>query len=82
MLFRSMRTALRAKVKLLGVIENMSGYACGQCGRTGPLFPGNAGPALAEEFGVPLVAKIPFHSGANPPAGRETLTDALAAVIG
>ncbi|HEV8358321.1 MAG TPA: P-loop NTPase [Gemmatimonadales bacterium] len=78
---RAMRSALRAKVKLLGVIENMSGYACGQCGRTGPLFPGNAGPALAEEFGVPLVAKIPFHSAPYPPAELKTLTDALAAVI-
>ena len=78
---RAMRTALRAKVKLLGVIENMSGYACGQCGRTGPLYPGHAGPALAEEFGVPLVAKIPFHSAALPPAELTTLSDAVAAVF-
>lgn len=78
---RAMRSAEHAKVRLLGVIENMSGYACAGCGRTGPLFPGEAGPALAKEFGVPLLARIPFHPAALPPAELATLTDAVAAVL-
>lgn len=78
---RAMRSAEHAKVKLLGVIENMSGYACAECGRTGPLFPGQAGPALAEKFAVPLLARIPFHSTAFPPAELATLSDAVAAVL-
>lgn len=78
---RAMRTALQAKVKLLGVIENMSGYACPECGRTGPLFPGEAGSALAQEFGVPLLARIPFLPAALPPAQLATLTDAVVAVL-
>ena len=78
---RAMRSTLRADVKLLGVIENMSGYACAECGRTGPLYPGDAGSALAETFGVPVVARIPFHSAAFPPAELTTLSDAVAAVF-
>lgn len=47
-------------VRLLGVIENMAGYRCADCGRTGPLFAGGAGAALAAEFAVPLLARLPF----------------------
>jgi ATP-binding protein involved in chromosome partitioning len=57
---RSMRGAVEAKIPLLGVVENMSGYACGRCDRVGPLFPGRAGEELAGEFGVPLLARLPF----------------------
>ena len=52
-----------------------------ECGRTGPLYPGDAGSALAETFGVPVVARIPFHSAAFPPAELTTLSDAVAAVF-
>lgn len=57
---RSMRAALDADVRLLGVIENMSGYRCPGCGETHPLFSGNAGAELAAEFGIPLLGRIPF----------------------
>jgi ATP-binding protein involved in chromosome partitioning len=57
---RTVRAAAGAGVRLLGVIENMTGYRCGDCGRTGPLFTGDAGDALATEFGVPLLARLPF----------------------
>jgi ATP-binding protein involved in chromosome partitioning len=76
-----MRSALQAKVRLLGVIENMSGYACGACGHTGALFPGQAGAELAQRFAIPLVAKIPFHPTPFPPAELATLSDAVAAVL-
>lgn len=57
---RSMRAALDANVRLLGVIENMSGYRCPDCGTTHPLFEGTAGADLAAAFGVPLLGRIPF----------------------
>lgn len=62
---RSMRGALDAKIKLLGVVENMSGYACKHCDNVGPLFPGNAGDDLARAFGIPVLGRIPFISGAG-----------------
>jgi len=58
---RSIRTAQELGVPLLGIVENMSGYACDTCGRTRPLFDGRAGTALAEMFGIPLLGSVPFH---------------------
>jgi ATP-binding protein involved in chromosome partitioning len=57
---RALRAAMRAGVPLLGVVENMSGYACTRCGETRPLFEGVAGRDLAEEFGLPLIAQVPL----------------------
>ena len=57
---RALRAAADAGIRLLGVIENMAGYRCGECARTGPLFAGGAGAALAEQFGIPLLARVPF----------------------
>jgi len=57
---RNVRRAGECGVRVLGVVENMSGYACGGCGETGPLFDGSAGADLAAEFAVPLLARLPF----------------------
>ncbi len=57
---RTTRSAQEAGIPLLGVIENMSGYQCADCGAPGPLFAGNAGAALAKEFRIPLLGSIPF----------------------
>ena len=48
---RAMRDAVERGSGLLGVVENM----------VGPEFPGDAGDALANEFGVPVLARIPWH---------------------
>jgi ATP-binding protein involved in chromosome partitioning len=62
---RTMRSATEAGIPLLGVIENMSGYRCADCAGTGRLFTGDAGGRLAEEFGVPLLARLPFDAAAT-----------------
>lgn len=88
---RSLSLARELDVPVLGVVENMSGYLCGSCGRHGPLFPGDAGRELASEFGVPLLGRIPFDAGASRLADggevgrwlRETAAgEALRAVVG
>ena len=67
---RSLQAARDAKIPLLGIIENMSGYRCEVCGRSGPLFEGNAGDELARAFGVPLMGRVPFvPRGAVAPDG-------------
>jgi ATP-binding protein involved in chromosome partitioning len=53
---------------VLGLVENMSGYACEECGTVGPLFDGDAGEDLSREFGVPLLGKIPFQRAPVPAA--------------
>jgi ATP-binding protein involved in chromosome partitioning len=77
---RTMRALVDGGQGLLGVIENMAGYACPECDRVGPLFEGSAGAELAAEFGVPLLARIPFDpsaSAAEPGPGWAPVVDAL-----
>jgi ATP-binding protein involved in chromosome partitioning len=45
---------------VLGVVENMSGYACGACGAVDPVFGEGGGEALAARLGLPLLARIPL----------------------
>lgn len=66
---RAMHAARQHGMRLLGVVENMSGYACADCRETRPLFPGDAGASLAEEFDVPLLATIPFASAGRGSGG-------------
>jgi ATP-binding protein involved in chromosome partitioning len=60
---RAIRSARACGVRVLGVIENMSGYACNACGDVGPLFAGDAGAELAATFDLPLIARVPFFPG-------------------
>jgi len=77
---RAMRAALDAGVPLLGVVENMSGYACPGCDIVRPLFDGDAGERLAREFEVPLLARLPFTPKAHPSGASipKALWDAVA----
>lgn len=60
---RTMTAIKEAGINILGVVENMSGCVCAACGATATLFRGSAGADLANGFGVPLLATIPFHAG-------------------
>jgi ATP-binding protein involved in chromosome partitioning len=57
---KSITVARTAAVPILGLVENMAGYACPDCGAVGLLYDGPGGAALAEEFGVPFLGGIPF----------------------
>jgi ATP-binding protein involved in chromosome partitioning len=57
---RALDAAREAGVSVLGIVENMSGYACRTCDDVGPLFEGDAGARLAASHGVPLLARLPF----------------------
>jgi ATP-binding protein involved in chromosome partitioning len=67
---RSMAWVRSRGARLLGVVENMSAYACSGCGEERSLFPGDAGAALAEAFGIPLLGRIPFDPRAAERAER------------
>lgn len=78
---RAMRAAHSSGVPLLGIVENMSGYACARCAETRPLFRGDAGRELAGEFDVPLLARLPFIPGpSEPPA--DYVADVVNIVLG
>ncbi len=62
---RSLEVARAAGVSILGIVENMAGYACPSCGTVAPLFAGDAGRELADASGAPCLAAIPFDPAAQ-----------------
>jgi ATP-binding protein involved in chromosome partitioning len=57
---KSITVARDSGARVLGLIENMAGYACPDCGAVSPLFAGPGGAALAAAFGVPFLGAVPF----------------------
>lgn len=53
--------SLRAEVRVLGIIENMSGYICHKCGRHFDIMQSGGGERLAQELGVPFLGRVPLH---------------------
>jgi ATP-binding protein involved in chromosome partitioning len=51
----------RLNVPILGVVENMSEFACPHCGKHTAIFGDAGGQRIAEEYGVPLLARIPLE---------------------
>lgn len=47
-------------VPVLGVVENMSGFACPRCGEVTPILKSGGGRRLAEDMGVPFLGSIPL----------------------
>src|SRR6266849_1004517 len=50
----------RLNVPILGIVENMSHFVCPHCSGTTSIFGDTGGQRIAEEFGVPLLARIPL----------------------
>ena len=51
----------RTKLKILGIIENMSGYVCPNCNDCTNIFSKGGGKALAEHAKVPFLGEIPIE---------------------
>lgn len=45
---------------VFGVIENMSGFTCPQCGHITDIFKTGGGERMAREMGIPFLGKIPI----------------------
>jgi ATP-binding protein involved in chromosome partitioning len=50
----------QVNLPILGVLENMSGFVCPQCGARIDLFKVGGGETLARETNVPFLGRIPF----------------------
>jgi ATP-binding protein involved in chromosome partitioning len=57
---RGMAMFAQVHTPVAGVVENMSGYVCPQCGTADPLFGEGGSAELAARFGVPVLARIPI----------------------
>jgi len=52
--------AMRLNLKIIGIVENMSGMSCPHCGRAIDLFKTGGGERAAAEMNVPFLGKIPI----------------------
>ena len=57
---KSLDFCLQLNLTVLGIVENMSGFICPDCGKETAIFQGNNGKTMAEEAGVPFLGKIPI----------------------
>jgi ATP-binding protein involved in chromosome partitioning len=57
---RAGRMAEQTRLRVCGVIENMSYFICPHCGQREHIFGQGGGELAAETLGVPLLAKIPL----------------------
>ena len=59
-MFRMMEESTERPIPILGVVENMSGFVCPNCGEETPLFSSGGGERAATRLGVPFLGSIPL----------------------
>ncbi len=52
--------ARRLKAPIIGVIENMSGFVCPNCGKEIDIFKRGGGQKIAEDMNIPFLGRIPI----------------------
>ncbi|KEG12079.1 nucleotide-binding protein [Trypanosoma grayi] len=61
---REVNFCQKAKLPVLGIVENMSGFVCPNCGGSSVIFPRanseGAGKRLSKEFDIPLWGEVPL----------------------
>ena len=50
----------KLETRVLGIVENMSGYECPECGHMEHVFGTGGGARTAEELGLPLLGPVPL----------------------
>lgn len=52
----------KLNVPMIGVIENMSGFVCGNCNTRHEIFGSGGAKKISEQFGLPFIGEIPLTS--------------------
>jgi len=58
---KTIKMAIVMERKILGIIENMSGFDCPHCGEYIDLYPPGGAQKASIDFNVPILGKIPFE---------------------
>jgi ATP-binding protein involved in chromosome partitioning len=58
---KTVAMAFTMERKVLGIIENMSGFKCPHCGKYIDLYPPGGVEKASKDFGITLLGKIPFE---------------------
>ncbi len=80
----------KAGVPVIGLIENMSGYACPHCGEVSDPFGAGGAEAAAAKLGIPFLGRIPLEmairaasdAGTPPAAGNGPHAELFAGLAG
>ena len=59
---KSINMAKQLKIRVLGIIENMSGLVCPECGAEIPIFGHGGGSEISSKTGIPLLGSIPIDT--------------------
>jgi len=57
---KSITFCAQVGMKVLGVVENMSGFVCPKCGEVSHILRSGGGKLMAEDMGVPFLGSIPI----------------------
>jgi ATP-binding protein involved in chromosome partitioning len=57
---KGLRMFQKVEVPVLGVVENMSTHVCSNCGHEEHIFGAGGGRAMAQQYGVELLAELPL----------------------
>jgi Mrp family chromosome partitioning ATPase len=58
---KTIKMAMVMQRKILGIIENQSGFICPHCDKYIDLFPPGGAEKASKDFNIPLLGKIPFE---------------------
>jgi ATP-binding protein involved in chromosome partitioning len=53
---------VQKNIKILGIVENMSGHICSHCGNIDNIFGENGADSLSEKYSIPVLGKIPIET--------------------
>jgi ATP-binding protein involved in chromosome partitioning len=71
---RALEIAADQKAAVLGIVENMTGFNCDSCRSVRPLMPEGGMSALAGEFNIPLLGRLPFDPRVAEASDRGVVT--------
>ncbi|PVH75356.1 P-loop containing nucleoside triphosphate hydrolase protein [Cadophora sp. DSE1049] len=57
---KELNFCIKTGLRILGVVENMSGFVCPHCSECTDLFSAKGGQVMAEEFGVRFLGRVPI----------------------
>lgn len=62
---KSINMAKLLKIRILGIIENLSGLVCPECGTQISIFGNGGGNRIASKTGIPLLGIVPIYATSN-----------------
>lgn len=74
---KSVNFARQLSLPVLGVIENMSGYVCSECGAHADVFGVGGGEEMARDMGVPFLGAVPIDALMVPASDEGRLSEYL-----